>query len=35
MNLSLCFDSVQRVHSGGSLHREAAVQGEWRNPACT
>lgn len=29
MNLSLCFDSGQRVHSGGSLHRKAAVEGEW------
>lgn len=30
MNLSLCFDSVQRVRPGGSLHRKAAVEGERR-----
>lgn len=31
MNLS-CFDSVQHLHPGGSLHRKAAVEGECRKP---
>lgn len=29
MNLSFCFDSVHCVRRGGSLHGEAAVEGEW------